>query len=35
MRLLGAVAEYRAAHVGHNTNGPNHTAVLISVLDPN
>jgi hypothetical protein len=22
MRLLEAIAVYRAAHVGHNTNGP-------------
>jgi hypothetical protein len=35
MRLLEAIAVYRAAHVRHNTNGPNHTAVWIAVLDPN
>jgi hypothetical protein len=35
MRLLESVAEYRAAHVRHNSNGPTHTAVWITVLDPN
>jgi hypothetical protein len=35
MRLLESVAEYRAAYVGQYSNGPTHTAVWITVLDPN
>jgi hypothetical protein len=34
MRLLEAIAVYRAAHVRHNSNGPTHTAVWITVLYP-